>query len=57
MALRFQSLRNRDLVQITMAPDRRGIEEFRHLARANGAKPRNPADFPDGFVFKAVEAE
>jgi hypothetical protein len=53
MALQFASLRNRDIVQVTLAPGNQGIQEFWHLARASGAKPRNPADFPDGFTTGA----
>jgi hypothetical protein len=49
MALGFMSLRNKDVVQVTVTPDGQGVEEFWHLARANGAQPRNPADFPKGF--------
>lgn len=48
MALRFLSLKNGDIVQVTLAPDNAGLEEFWHLARANGAKPRSPADFGSG---------
>jgi hypothetical protein len=50
MALQVMSLRNKDVVQVTIAPDGQGIEEFWHLARANGAQPRNPANFPKGFT-------
>jgi hypothetical protein len=47
-ALRFLSLRNGDIVQVTLAPDNGGLEEFWHLSRANGAKPRSPANFRRG---------
>jgi hypothetical protein len=53
MALPFASLRKGDIVQVTLAPGNSGIQEFWHLARASGAKPRNPADFPDGFTTGA----
>jgi hypothetical protein len=43
--LRFLSLKNGDIVQVTLGPDNSGLEEFWHLRRANGAKPRSPADF------------
>jgi hypothetical protein len=46
-ALRFLSLRKGDVVEVTLSPDDAGLEEFRHLARANGAKPRSPVDFDD----------
>lgn len=48
MALRFLSLKNGDIVQVTLGPDNSGLEEFWHLRRANGAKPRSPADFGAG---------
>ena len=48
MALRFLSLKNGDIVQVTLAPGNAGLEEFWHLSRANGAKPRSPADFGPG---------
>lgn len=43
-ALHFLSLRNGDIVQVTLKPGTLGLEEFRHLCRANGAKPRSPVD-------------
>jgi hypothetical protein len=49
LAHRFASLRNRDVVQVVLAPDADRVEAFWHLARANGAQPRNPADFPEGL--------
>jgi hypothetical protein len=50
MAMRFMSLRNRDVVLVVLSPDGKTVEAFWHLARANGAQPRNPADFPEGFA-------
>jgi hypothetical protein len=47
-ALRFLSLKNGDIVKVTLAPDQAGVEEFWHLSRANGATPRNPASFGPG---------
>jgi hypothetical protein len=47
-ALRFLSLKNGDIVQVTLGPDNSGLEEFWHLRRANGATPRNPASFGPG---------
>jgi hypothetical protein len=55
MATRFMSLRNRDVVQVVLAPDGGGVEAFWHLARANGAEPRNPCDFPEGFRNRALD--
>ena len=50
----FLSLRNRDIVRVTMAAgDTPRVETFRHLSRANGAEPRSPADF-DGVYFDGV---
>jgi hypothetical protein len=48
LALRFLSLKNGDIVQVTLAKDQAGVEEFWHLSRANGATPRNPASFGPG---------
>ena len=48
LALRFLSLKNGDIVQVTLAKDQAGLEEFWHLSRANGSKPRSPADFGPG---------
>lgn len=45
LAMRFLSLRRKDVIQVTMTADGRGIEEFWHMARGNGAEPRNGADF------------
>ena len=50
MAMRFKTLRNRDVVQVVLGPDATKVEAFWHLARANGAEPRNPCDFPEGFL-------
>ena len=50
-ALRFLSLKNGDIVQVTLGPGNSGLEEFRHLSRANGAKPRSPADFGPGELL------
>ena len=47
-ALRFLSLRNGDIVQVTLGPGNSGLEEFWNLSRANGAKPRSPANFGPG---------
>jgi hypothetical protein len=49
MALSFRSLRDKDVVQVTLTADGQGIEEFWHLARGNGATPRDPANFPHGL--------
>jgi hypothetical protein len=46
--MEFLSLRRRDVIQVTVTADGGGIEEFWHMARANGAAPRNPADFGKG---------
>jgi hypothetical protein len=48
LALRFLSLKKGDIVQVTVGPDGASLEQFWHLSRANGAKPRNPADFGRG---------
>ena len=48
-AARIMSLKNRDIVQFTMSGDGSRVEAFWHMSRANGAEPRSPADFPDGF--------
>jgi hypothetical protein len=48
-ALYFLSLKNGDIVQVTLT-DEGGVDEFWHLSRANGAKPRNPANFAPGMV-------
>jgi hypothetical protein len=50
IALQVMSLRNKDVVQVAVKPDGQGVEDFRHLARANGAEPRNPAHFPKDFI-------
>lgn len=49
MAMRFMTLRNRDVVQVVLGADAKKVEAFWHLARANGADPRNPCNFPEGF--------
>ena len=50
-ALHFLSLKNGDIVQLTMsAGDVPGLDEFWHLSRANGARPRNPVNFGPGMV-------
>jgi hypothetical protein len=41
LALQFLSLRNGDIVEVTLTKDG-AVEEFLHLSRANGAKPRSP---------------
>ena len=43
-ALHFLSLKNGDVVQVTLKPGNTGLEEFRQLSRANGAKPRSPVE-------------
>jgi hypothetical protein len=51
-ALKFLSLKNGDIVQVTLTDtDQPGLDEFWHLSRANGAKPRNPADFGPGMRY------
>ena len=40
-AMHFLSLKNGDIVQVTFAPGKTGLEEFWQLSRANGAKPRS----------------
>jgi hypothetical protein len=50
-AMRFLSLKKGDIVQVTHAPGNAGLEEFWHLSRANGAKPRSPADFGPGELL------
>jgi hypothetical protein len=49
MAHRFASLRNRDVVHVVLSPDGQSVEAFWHVARASGAHPRDPADFPQGW--------
>jgi hypothetical protein len=46
-ALHFLSLRKGDVVDVTLSAEDAGVEEFQHLARANGAKPRSPVNFDD----------
>ena len=43
-AMHFLSLKKGDIVQVTLAPDKTGLEEFWQLSRANGAKPRSPVE-------------
>jgi hypothetical protein len=43
-ALHFLSLKNGDVVQVTLKPGKNGLEEFWQLSRANGAKPRSPVE-------------
>ncbi len=50
-AVRFLSLRKGDIVQVTLARGNAGLEEFRHLSRANGSRPRSPADFGPGELL------
>ena len=52
IALQFMSLRNKDVVEVRVTPDGQGVEDFDHLARANGAEPRNPAYFPKGWFTR-----
>jgi hypothetical protein len=47
-ALRCLSLKDGDIVQVTMSKDGTSLDEFWHLSRANGSKPRSPADFGPG---------
>jgi hypothetical protein len=42
-AMDFLSLKKGDIAEVTCRADGSGIENFRHIARANGAVPRNPA--------------
>jgi hypothetical protein len=56
-ALRFLSLKNGDIVQVTLGPDSSGVEEFWHLSRANGAKPRSPANFGPGELLSRRKDE
>lgn len=42
--IHFLSLRKGDIVQVTLAPEQAGLEEFWHICRANGAKPRSPVE-------------
>jgi hypothetical protein len=41
-AVQFLSLKAGDIIQVTLAPGNTGLEEFRHISRADGAKPRSP---------------
>ncbi len=41
-AIHFLSLKAGDIVQVTFAPENAALEEFWHISRANGAKPRSP---------------
>jgi hypothetical protein len=43
-AIHFLSLKKDDIVQVTLAPGKTGLEEFWQLSRANGAKPRSPVE-------------
>jgi len=43
-AVHFLSLKAGDIVQVTLAPGNAGIEEFWHISRATGAKPRPPIE-------------
>jgi hypothetical protein len=43
-AIHFLSLKKGDIVQVTLAPGKTGLEEFWQLSRANGAKPRSPVE-------------
>jgi hypothetical protein len=43
-AVHFLSLKNGDIVQVTLGPGNSGLEEFWQLSRANGAKPRSPVE-------------
>jgi hypothetical protein len=59
-ALHFLSLRNGDIVQVTLNPGKTGLEEIWHLSRASGARPRSPVNLSaadmEGYGF-TVEAE
>lgn len=48
LALRFCSLKNGDIVQVTVGGDGASVDEFYHVRRANGSKPRLAADFRSG---------
>jgi hypothetical protein len=54
LALNFLSLRHGDVVQVTPTENGMGVETFYHLARASGAKPRNAANFPEGFQTRVT---
>jgi hypothetical protein len=41
-AIHFLPLKAGDIVQVTLAPEQAGLEEFWQISRANGAKPRSP---------------
>ena len=56
MALQVMSLRNKDVVQVTVTPDGQGVEEFWHLARANGTQPPRPRRFPRGIHARPAAA-
>ncbi len=43
-ALHFLSLKNGDVVQVTLNPGKTGLEEFWQLSRASGARPRSPVE-------------
>ena len=43
-AVHFLSLKAGDIVQVTLAPANAALEEFWHISRANGAKPRPPIE-------------
>ena len=43
-ALHFLPLKNGDVVQVTLNPDKTGLEEFWQLSRANGAKLRSAVE-------------
>jgi len=47
-AIHFLSLKAGDIVQVTLAPEQAGLEEFWHICRANGAKPRSPVELSAG---------
>jgi hypothetical protein len=40
--IQFLSIKAGDIVQVTLAPEQAGLEEFWQICRANGAKPRSP---------------
>jgi hypothetical protein len=42
--IHFLSLKVGDIVQVTLAPEQAGLEEFWQICRANGAKPRSPIE-------------
>jgi hypothetical protein len=46
-AMYFLSLKNGDIVQVTLRPGNSELEEFWQLSRANGARPRSPIELSE----------